>query len=68
MGVTLTWIVPHSFAQQPTMTVDYRIMLSLLELYEPNEHATPMMAINFLHDLARRSASMPSALLLATAW
>ena len=35
---------------------------SLLELYEPNEHATPMMVINFLHDLARRSASMPSAL------
>ena len=34
MGVTLTWIVPHSFAQQPTMTVDYRIMLSFLELYE----------------------------------
>ena len=35
---------------------------SLLELYEPNEHATPMMVINFLHDLARRSATMPSAL------
>ena len=35
---------------------------SLLELYEPNEHATPMMVIDFLHDLARRSASMPSAL------
>ena len=26
--------MPHSFAQQPTMTVDYRIMLSFLELYE----------------------------------
>ena len=35
---------------------------SLLELYEPDEHATPMMVINFLHDLARRSATMPSAL------
>ena len=35
---------------------------SLLELYEPNEHATPMMVINFLHDLARRSVTMPSAL------
>ena len=35
---------------------------SLLELYEPNEHATPMMVINFLQDLARRSATMPSAL------
>ena len=35
---------------------------SLLELYEPNAHATPMMVINFLHDLARRSATMPSAL------
>ena len=34
MGVTVTWVVPHSFAQQPTMTVDYRIMLSFLELYE----------------------------------
>ena len=35
---------------------------SLLELYEPNAHAAPMMAIDFLHDLARRSATMPSAL------
>ena len=35
---------------------------SLLELYEPDEHATPMMVINFLQDLARRSATMPSAL------
>jgi hypothetical protein len=35
---------------------------SLLELYEPNAHATPMMVINFLHDLARRSATMPSAM------
>ena len=34
MGVTVTWVVPHGFAQQPTMTVDYRIMLSFLELYE----------------------------------
>jgi len=33
-GTTLTWIVPHSFAQQPTMQVDYRVMLSFLELYE----------------------------------
>ena len=33
-GVTLTWITPHSFAQQPTATVDYRVMLSFLELYE----------------------------------
>ena len=34
-GVTLTWIEPHhSFAQQPTMSVDYRVMLSFLELYE----------------------------------
>ena len=35
---------------------------SLLELYEPNAHAAPMVAIDFLHDLARRSATMPSAL------
>ena len=35
---------------------------SLLELYEPNAHAAPMTAIDFLHDLARRSATMPSAL------
>ena len=35
---------------------------SLLELYEPNTGATPMMVIDFLHDLARRSATMPSAL------
>ena len=35
---------------------------SLLELYEPNAHATPMTAIDFLHDLARRSVTMPSAL------
>ena len=35
---------------------------SLLELYEPNAHAAPVMAIDFLHDLARRSATMPSAL------
>ena len=34
-GVTLTWVEPHhGFAQQPTMTVDYRVMLSFLELYE----------------------------------
>uniref|UniRef100_A0A7S4BWV3 Pescadillo homolog n=1 Tax=Chrysotila carterae TaxID=13221 RepID=A0A7S4BWV3_CHRCT len=33
-GVTLTWIVPHAFAQQPSMQVDYRVMLSFLELYE----------------------------------
>jgi pescadillo protein len=34
-GVKLTWVEPHgSFAQQPTMTVDYRVMLSFLELYE----------------------------------
>ena len=33
-GVTLTWISPHAFAQQPTMAVDYRVMLSFLELYE----------------------------------
>ena len=34
-GVTLTWVEPHhSFAQQPTMAVDYRVMTSFLELYE----------------------------------
>lgn len=33
-GCTLTWIEPHAFAQQPTMSVDYRVMLSFLELYE----------------------------------
>eukprot|EP00316_Scyphosphaera_apsteinii_P019867 CAMPEP_0119336936 /NCGR_PEP_ID=MMETSP1333-20130426/92938_1 /TAXON_ID=418940 /ORGANISM="Scyphosphaera apsteinii, Strain RCC1455" /LENGTH=665 /DNA_ID=CAMNT_0007347873 /DNA_START=90 /DNA_END=2087 /DNA_ORIENTATION=+ len=33
-GVTLTWVVPHTFSQQPTMQVDYRVMLSFLELYE----------------------------------
>lgn len=33
-GVTVTWVVPHTFAQQPTMQVDYRVMLSFLELYE----------------------------------
>ena len=33
-GSTLTWVEPHSFAQQPTMAVDYRVMLSFLELYE----------------------------------
>jgi len=34
-GVSLTWVEPHhSFAQQPTMSVDYRVMLSFLELYE----------------------------------
>ena len=34
-GVTLTWVEPHaSFAQQPTMEVDYRVMSSFLELYE----------------------------------
>ena len=34
-GVPLTWIEPHHrFAQQPTMIVDYRVMLSFLELYE----------------------------------
>ena len=35
---------------------------SLIELYEPNEHAKTMMAIDFLHDLARRSLTMQSAL------
>ena len=34
-GVSLTWVEPHhSFAQKPTMVVDYRVMLSFLELYE----------------------------------
>ena len=34
-GVSLTWIEPHhNFSQQPTMVVDYRVMLSFLELYE----------------------------------
>lgn len=34
-GVMLTWVEPHhSFAQQPTMQVDYRVMSSFLELYE----------------------------------
>eukprot|EP00315_Gephyrocapsa_oceanica_P039891 CAMPEP_0185480832 /NCGR_PEP_ID=MMETSP1366-20130426/6579_1 /TAXON_ID=38817 /ORGANISM="Gephyrocapsa oceanica, Strain RCC1303" /LENGTH=322 /DNA_ID=CAMNT_0028088451 /DNA_START=22 /DNA_END=986 /DNA_ORIENTATION=+ len=33
-GVTLTWVVPHEFAQQTTANVDYRVMLSFLELYE----------------------------------
>ncbi|KAL1521139.1 hypothetical protein AB1Y20_022693 [Prymnesium parvum] len=33
-GCTLTWVEPHAFAQQPTMSVDYRVMLSFLELYE----------------------------------
>ena len=32
--MTLTWAAPHAFAQQPTMAVDYRVMLSFLELYE----------------------------------
>ena len=32
--MTLTWVAPHAFAQQPTMAVDYRVMLSFLELYE----------------------------------
>ena len=35
---------------------------SLLELYEPNEHAKTMMAIDFLHDLAHRSLTMQGAL------
>lgn len=35
---------------------------SLLELYEPNEHAKTMMAIDFLHDLAHRSVTMQDAL------
>ena len=33
-GVTLTWVVPHDFAQQTSADVDYRVMLSFLELYE----------------------------------
>ena len=33
-GTTLTWVEPHAFAQQPTMEVDYRVMLSFMELYE----------------------------------
>ena len=48
-GVTLTWVEPHhSFAQQPTMSVDYRVMLSFLELYE-----AIMTFVNFklFHDL-----------------
>ena len=48
-GVTLTWVEPHhSFAQQPTMAVDYRVMSSFLELYE-----AVLTFINFklYHDL-----------------
>lgn len=33
-GVTLTWVVPHDFAQQTSASVDYRVMLSFLELHE----------------------------------
>jgi len=47
-GCTLTWIEPHAFAQQPTMAVDYRVMLSFLELYE-----SVLTFVNFklYHDL-----------------
>eukprot|EP00325_Prymnesiales_sp_UTEX-LB-985_P007711 CAMPEP_0174711800 /NCGR_PEP_ID=MMETSP1094-20130205/13007_1 /TAXON_ID=156173 /ORGANISM="Chrysochromulina brevifilum, Strain UTEX LB 985" /LENGTH=724 /DNA_ID=CAMNT_0015910789 /DNA_START=66 /DNA_END=2245 /DNA_ORIENTATION=+ len=49
-GVRLTWVEPHhSFAQQPTMSVDYRVMLSFLELHE-----ALITFVNFklYHDLA----------------
>lgn len=42
LGVLVTWVTPHTFAQQPTMSVDYRVMLSFLELYE-----TIMRFVNF---------------------
>ncbi len=33
-GVTVTWLVPWSFAQTPPADVDYRVMLTFLELAE----------------------------------
>ena len=48
-GVTLTWIEPHhSFAQQPTMSVDYRVMSSFLELYEA---VLTFVGFKLYHDL-----------------
>ena len=75
-GVLLTWIEPHHcFAQQPTMTVDYRVMLSFLELYD-----AMLTFVNFklYHDLglaypplmdsdARQAGQHISAVLLSKA-
>ena len=38
------------------------IECSLLELYEPNEHAPSMSAFDILRDLAKRSVTMQDAL------
>jgi len=34
MDQTITWLVPHQFNQQIQKDVDYKVMLSFLELYE----------------------------------
>eukprot|EP01135_Chromosphaera_perkinsii_P003910 Nk52_evm11s262 gene=Nk52_evmTU11s262 len=33
MGQTVTWIVPYRFTQEPPQDVDFRIMLTFLEVY-----------------------------------
>eukprot|EP00741_Cyanophora_paradoxa_P017274 tig00020961_g16684.t1 len=51
MGQTITWVVPHRFAQELPTDVDYRIMITFLEFY-----MTLMKFVNFklFHSLGMR--------------
>ncbi len=61
MGQTITWVVPHEFATEVPMDVDYKVMLTFLEFY-----TTLMRFVNF-RLFARLSWPYPEAMVAAAA-